>query len=586
MRWWTSKKIGLQQQRAYCSKVSADLLTSFGAKQQIENAKHVLVMNSNLSECVSEFTQRGHSVDVLTKKQLSDSNLNDIIGNYDAILADPSLPLDSSLLQHATKLRILGIPDKSGGKIDLMETTRQGVLILSSNETQSFPVEAELTMSLLLCLARNIPQAVSHVRKATQEIDRQEFKGVELDQRTLGIVGLGRVGSSVATLANAVGMEVYAYDPTTADEKVAALGANKCDLETIYEKCDFITFHAPLTKQTRGMYGQKAMEVSKDGVKIIVTSTAGVVDEAAMQQALERGKISGAALDIFEKDPLSSEFKPILQNDAVICTPNIGDSADERVTRRYKEVAEKMCDALAGRRYDGVLNAVFMPLALLPEMQPFLKLAEAIGRLQVQIDDGSIVNVSVATDGGKDVNITTPRAKSLLQAAVLKGIVDGLSSDSDTSVPCSYINSALLAADFDIRSQTGELEGDSNPRGNCITVQVTRSTGERSVIVGSVFGVEGRIVQIGDLRDFPAFKPDGTLLFFNNKDCPGAISGILEILAQSKINVANLGLCRRGELHDAFGILRLDDPVGGETMAALQKLDAIRNVRLAHMNTR
>ena len=183
-----------------------------------------------------------------------------------------------------------------------------------------------------------------------------------------------------------------------------------------------------------------------------------------------------------------------MNNPDVICTPNIGDSPDERVSRKYKEVAEKICDALAQRQYNNsVMNAIYMPLALVPEMQPFLKLAEAMGRLEVQIVEDPVASVSIATDGGKDIDITTPRAKSLLQVAVLKGIVDCLKPQQ--SQTCSYVNAALLAADLNIRSQIGDLEGDKPRRTNGITVQVQTTSGKQHIIVGSVFGIEGRIDQ-------------------------------------------------------------------------------------------
>ena len=306
-------QVGLKQQqyRLASSAVSADLVRYESGlfPKEMTARQNILMIDCAVGEeCINEFTQRGHTVDMIQKP--SDSTLNEIIQNYQAILLNPATTLNAEILAQAPDLKLIGVPSATSGTLDLMAATKQGVLVLNCSEKtgQSASAEAELVMSLLFALARHIPQAVDKVKSATPGLQRREFAGVELHDRVLGIVGFSSVGRMVANFAVAMGMRVLAYDPTVADELMTELGVTNSSLDSLYQQSDFITFHVPLTQRTRGLFSEKAMQMSKEGLQVISASSAGIVDESAIKEALSSDRKSGAAFDTFHSDPLSTEF--------------------------------------------------------------------------------------------------------------------------------------------------------------------------------------------------------------------------------------------------------------------------------------
>lgn len=444
--------------------------------------------------------------------------------------------------------------------------------------------EAELTLGLLMNLVRRIPQAhvsVMAINGNVMDIDRTSFMGYEVQSKTLGILGLGKVGTNVATLAIAMGMKVLAYDPSFTQEGAESLGIRKVSLTELYALCDFLTFHAPITKKTRNMFNADALASCKDGVEVVVTAPVGLFDEDMLKEALLSGKMGGAALDALELDPLDTSFEPVLRHPSVLCTPNLGDSKQESVQRTYVDIAEKVCDGLDALSYDGISNAVFLPLSLRPEMTPFLELCTAMGKLTRQLALDPIVKIKVAAKGGKDIDISTSRATNLLLAAVTSGVVHG--DTSLLSQAQKYVQAPLVAISRGIQPIMGECipELKDWPLTNAVAVRVETTSGACHLVVGSVFGNEPRIVQLDNHRDFPAFKPEGTLVLFNNQDRPGAMTGILDVLFAANLNIAQLGLARQSD-RSALGLLLLDERIDEKTVLSLQALESIHNIRTAH----
>jgi len=299
--------------------------------------------------------------------------------------------------------------------------------------------------------------------------------------------------------------------------------------------------------------------------------------------------------DTSDSSPTQSVWQQVLAHEDVIAMSHVNNRASAQVStaRLYKMIAENMCHALDGREYVGVVNGVFMPLTLVTEMKPFMQLGESLGRFIVQMilsknsSKIKLASICVATKGGKDIDITTPKARSALQSAVLKGVMDSLQStcNDGTEVKYSYLNSNLLAMSSGIDVHFGELVGENSHLNNAVTVEIKTKCGDKFLVMGSVFGEEPRIVQVDEYSDFPAFKPQGTLLFFNNEDRPGAIAGILKELSESKINVASLGLARQSNLSKALGILGLDTDPSNETITNLKELPGIENVRIARLHS-
>lgn len=557
--------------------------------------------------CVQELVQRGHRVD---QAESTDAGfLDSIISNYDALLVSPTTKLSRELITKGAqaKLQLVAVPADAidSAHIDMMEATNQGVLMLQLEKKQvgdKFSVEAEIGLSLLIQLARNIPVSIAATRSGAS-YQREHFSGTELSNKNLGIVGLGQAGKCVVEMAKAMGLNVFGYDPNLTQEAAEIMGVKRYSLDELYAHCDFLMFHAPLTARTRGMFNDAALEKCKDGVKIVSVAEykglQGLLDEQTLLKGLESGKISGVALDMLrsaedtESEELLETWKQLFVHSKVITKAHVDGKSSSAVAsaKNYRIISENICDALAQRYYRGVANGVFMPLTLLPEMKPYLRLSDSLGRFLHQLTASSdpkeqITKVSIATSGGVQVDITSPKAKSALQSAVIKGMFESMAQHkhhgSAAGPKVTLINSSMVAMTTGIDVRQGELAGNEVQHlSNSITVEVETTSKNKFLVMGSVFGEDPRVVRVNEYTDFPAFRPEGNLLIFNNEDKPGAIAEILQELAHSQINIANFGLSRQANVKMALGILALDSVPSEATLESLKKLPSVQNLQFA-----
>ncbi|OWZ23132.1 Phosphoglycerate dehydrogenase [Phytophthora megakarya] len=562
---------------------------------------------------VQELVQRGHVVDQVLRAA-SDEYLTSVVKDYDALVVAPGTKLPRELLRTGakSKLQLIAVPSAAipSEDIDLMEATNQGVMLLQLESKQvgdRSSVEAEIGLSLLIQLARHLPRSAASMRSGVP-FDRQQFAGTELAGKNLGVVGIGQAGRRVVDMANALGLKVFGFDPNLNQEAAELMGVKCVSMDELYKTCDFITFHAPLTARTRGMFGDEALEKCKTGVKIVSVAeykgSHGLLDEDTLLRGLESGKISGVALDLLQsagsKDglDLSPTWQELMKHENVITRAHADGTASDDVVqgRKYRLLAENVGDALAQRYYRGVANGVFMPLTLLPEMKPFLELSESLGRFVHQLTLSAdpkdhITNVSLAATGGFQIDITTPQARQLLQNSLLKGMLESMrehkSTEDDEQVDVTLLNASLLAIARGIDVRQGDLKSDPvavrRHLKNCLAVEVETKNKDRLLVKGSVFGEDPRVVRVNEYSDFPAFRPKGNLLVFNNEDVPGAIAGILSELSDAKINIANFGLARQTNLELPLGILALDSVPSDETLNALKELPSVRSVRFAQV---
>ncbi|KAG7392089.1 hypothetical protein PHYPSEUDO_002313 [Phytophthora pseudosyringae] len=565
------------------------------------------------ASCVQELVQRGHVVDQV--RAASDEYLTAAVESYDALLVAPGTRLPRALLRVGAKkkLQLVAVPAAAipSEDIDLMEATNQSVMLLQLEPKQvgdRSSVEAEIGLSLLIQLARHLPRSVACMRSG-EPFDRQQFAGTELAGKNLGVVGIGQAGRRVVDMAHALGLQVVGFDPNLNQEAAELMGVKCVSLDELYATCDFITFHAPLTARTRGMFGEEALEKCKPGVKIVSVAeykgSHGLLDEKTLLRGLESGKISGVALDLLQSEAskdelnLSPTWLELMKHENVITRTHADGAASDDVLqgRKYRLLAENVGDALAKRYYRGVANGVFMPLTLLPEMKPFLELSESLGRFVHQLTLSAdpkdrITNVSLAATGGFQVDITTPQARQVLQNALLKGMLESMrehkeSAEDKEQPEISLLNSSLLAMAKGIDVRQGDLKSDPaavrRHLKNCLAVVVETKNKDRLLVKGSVFGEDPRIVRVNEYSDFPAFRPKGNILVFNNEDVPGAIAGILSELSEAKINIANFGLARQHNAEHPLGILALDSVPSEQTLNALKELPSVRSVRFAQV---
>ncbi|TYZ68280.1 hypothetical protein PybrP1_002936 [[Pythium] brassicae (nom. inval.)] len=583
-------------------------------------ARRILCLDVPQPAVVQEFVQRGHHVELASSSDAA--HVTAVAANCDALLAAPHSVVPRELLTRGS-LQLVAVPADAfdSTRVDVPAATSHGVLLLQLEKKQAgdkFSVEAELALSLLVQLARHVPAAAAATR-AGAPFQRESFSGTELAGKRLGIVGLGQAGKRVVEMAAAMGLHVFGYDPNLTHEAAELMGVKRYALAELYATCDFLLFHAPLTARTRGMFDAAALAACKPGVKIVSVAEYkgldGLLDARTLLEGLESGRISGVALDVLqaaaddsgaaaaaELPPPSAAWQQLLTHERVIFKAHVDakSSSEVELAKKYRMITENVCDALAQRYYRGVANAVFMPLTLLPEMKPFLRLSDALGRFLHQLVVSSspkdyVAKVSIATSGGVQVDITTPKAKSALQAAVMKGVLESMAQHRSgvataatataaaTAEPqVTLINASMIAMSNGIDVRQGELSGNEVQHlSNSITVAVETKAKTKLLVTGSVFGEDPRIVRVNEYTDFPAFRPEGNLLIFNNEDKPGAIAGILHELAQAQINIANFGLSRQEHVATALGILTLDTEPSCETLRTLKNLPTVQNLQFA-----
>jgi D-3-phosphoglycerate dehydrogenase len=503
--------------------------------------------------------EKEFGVDV--KPKLPPEELKKIIKNYDAILIRSGTKLTKDIIE-ASRLKIIGRAGVGLDNIDLDAATKMGIIVVNAPAGNTIST-AEHAMSLIMALSRNIPQANKDLKEGNW--NRKKYTGVELYGKTLGIVGLGRIGREVAARASSFNMNIVAYDPYLSEEVAKKLEVELVDMEELLKTSDYITVHTPITDNTEHMLGEKEFNLMKRGVRVINAARGGIVDEAALLKAIESEKVAGAALDVFEKEP--PKENPLLKLDNVIATPHLGASTEEAQVNVAIDIAETLRDALLDK---GIRNAVNLP-SLGPEelktVRPFINLAEKIGLMHAQLIKGHIKQVEVRYIG----DIANIKVESLT-AALLKGMLAPILQET-----VNYVNAPLIAKDRGMNvmeSKAGEIEDFAS----LIWVKV-KSDKASNAIAGTIFiKSDPRIVKINDF--YVEAVPEGCMLVVYNKDVPGIIGQIGTILGKNNINIARMSFGREKPGEYSISVLNVDCEV---PKAVLSEMKKAKNVYDIHM---
>jgi D-3-phosphoglycerate dehydrogenase len=446
--------------------------------------------------------------------------------------------------------------------VDADAATKRGIIVMNVPAGNTIST-AEHTMSMLLALARRIPQADAHLRAGLWE--RSKFIGTELFGKTLGIIGLGKIGTEVAKRAQAFGMRVIASDPFLSTERAQQLEIQLTDLKRLYAEADFITVHTPLTAETRHLIGVKEIAKMKRGVRLINCARGGIIDEVALYQAIVDGKVAGAAIDVFEKEP--PQHHPLLKLDQVICTPHLGASTQEAQLNVAIEVAKQVADALLGR---GIRNAVNMPsldAQTLKVLQPYIVLGERLGSLAAQLSGGQIAEVRVTYVGELTTHDT-----SAVTLAVLKGVLTPIVGEN-----VNYVNASLIAAERGVKvveAKASRMEEFAN----LLALEV-HSDGTTLALHGTLSARrEPRIVKID--RYFVEATPEGYMLIIKNQDRPGLIGQLGTLLGESKINIAGMSNGRDRPGGTAITVVNIDNHVPPRVLEEVKKLRHVLDAKL------
>jgi D-3-phosphoglycerate dehydrogenase / 2-oxoglutarate reductase len=493
--------------------------------------------------------------------------IKQIIKDYHGWVLRSGTKVTGDILATADNLKVIGRAGIGVENIDVAAASKRGIVVMNTPGGNNVTT-GEHTMSLMLSLARHIPQAVASLKAG--KWSREKFVGVELCNKTLGVIGLGNVGRIVAERALGFRMKVIAYDPFVQPESAARMGVEMATLDEIYARSDFITVHVPLTAETRGLINKKTFAKMKNGVRIINCARGGIVDEADLAEAIRQGKVAGAALDVYVDEPPPPDH-PLVKMDQVITTPHLGASTDEAQLNVAVAVAEQMVDFLTRGVIRYAVNMPSVSPELLNSLRPYLTLGEKLGSLQVQMLSLQLpqeVQIEYAGD-------VTQYDVAPLTLAVLKGILTPVMESS-----VNYVNAPLVARERGIKI----VESKSSRAidfASSITVRV--KTKEKTLEVeGAIFGSKNpRIVKINSF--YLEAVPEGYILILHNRDVPGVVGAVGTLLGKKGINIAGMELGREKVGGMAISCIHVDDAVPKDTMEALRGLPSIVTAELVKL---
>ncbi len=498
----------------------------------------VLVSDSLASQGV-ELLEHARGIEVIDRPGTSPEELLELIGDVSGLLIRSATKVTADVIARADKLRVIGRAGIGVDNVDVAAATARGIVVVNTPEGNNITT-AEHAIALIVSLARHIPQATASMKSGRWE--KKKFQGTELFNRVLGVIGAGNIGRIVIARAKGLGLRVVVCDPYLSSDGAARLDVERVTLDQLLARADVITVHVPRTPDTKGLLGREAFAKAKPGVLVVNAARGGIVDEAALYEALESGQVAGAALDVFVEEPPSADH-PLVNHPNVICTPHLGASTEQAQINVSVAVAEQVRDYLLNGVVRNSINVPSISPELMAEMAPCLELAEKIGRFQGQLAHGGIDQVEVEYAGDvADINVAP------VTIAVLKGLLE--SSKANVNM----VNASLLAQEMGIKL----IESKVSQRvdfASAITVRV-KGTVDR-LIEGAIFhGNQPRIVRIDDFM-LEAI-PDGPTLLLHNHDQAGVVGTVGTILGDEGINISRMQLALVRERSEAAMLVNVD----------------------------
>lgn len=517
----------------------------------------VLVAEPISNEAIEFMKENGLQVDVKTGMEREE--LIKIISEYDAIIVRSQTKVDSAILESAKKLKIIGRAGVGVDNIDINAATQRGIVVVNAPGGNTIST-AEHAIALILAAARRIPQADRSVKEGKWE--RKKFMGIELRGKTVGVVGLGRVGFEVAKRCKALEMNVVAFDPYVSKERAEQIGAKLVDLDTLLSVSDIITIHVPRTKETIGLIGKEKFEKMKDGVIIVNAARGGIVDEKALYEAIKSGKVFAAGIDVYEKEPPDPD-NPLLKAENVVTTPHIAASTREAQLNVGMIIAEDIVNLSKGLPVRNAVNLPSIEPAEFEYMMPFLKLAEKMGKIASTRLGGAIKMVKV-TCSGKLASKNT----EFVTRALLKGLFEPILGNE-----INLVSAKPVAVERGITVEESKV--DSSEYYESLLEVVVESDGKEMYLAGTAFGNEYRILKI-DVYNVN-FVPEGHYVISLHEDKPGVIGRVGTLFGKNNINIAGMIVGRSGDKPGGIQLMLLlvDDPPTEEVLREMVKLDGI-----------
>lgn len=510
--------------------------------------------------------QTDFKVTVLERKR-SEAELLPLVAETHAIVVRSETKITRRVMEAAPHLRVVGRAGVGVDNVDVEAATQRGVVVMNTPAGNTIST-AELTFSMLMALARKIPQA--HASMKAGEWNRKVFQGVELFNKTLGIIGLGRIGTEVAKRALAFGMKVLAHDPFLSPSKAKSLQVEVVELDEIYQHSDFITVHIPASEETKGMINAAAMAKMKPGVRLINCARGGIIKEEDLVAALQSGQVAGAALDVYETEPPPASF-PLRDLPQVIMTPHLGASTVEAQTNVGIEIAEAITDYLHTGSVRNAVNLPNLDAKTFALVKPYLQLGEKLGRLVAQLAPKGNERL-VITYGGK----ATEMPKDPITRSVLRGFLESAGGQD-----VNYVNVRTLAQSLGLLVEEVSSNEDT---GFSEWLHLAVFDGEQKVSAGGTFFGTQMMPRIVRLNQRPVeIVPEGVLFLMTNKDRPGIVGELGTLLGQHHINIASMSLSRDSVGGQALTVLNLDSVPPGKLLEQIQKDPDISNVRVVKL---
>jgi D-3-phosphoglycerate dehydrogenase / 2-oxoglutarate reductase len=523
----------------------------------------VLVSDKLSPTAVKIFNDNNVEVDYLPEVGKDKAKLLEIIRQYDGLAIRSATKVTEKIIAAASNLKVVGRAGIGVDNIDIPAATAKGIIVMNTPFGNSITT-AEHAISLMLALARQIPQADASTRASKWEKSR--FMGVEVTNKVFGLIGCGNIGSIVADRAQGLKMKVIAYDPFLTPERAITLGVEKVELDELLARADFISLHTPLIEATRNIISAEALSKMKDGVRIINCARGGLIDEVALKAALERGKVKGAALDVYLVEPAIDN--PLFEVPNVICTPHLGASTTEAQENVAIQVAEQICAYLNSGEITNALNFPSISAEEAPRLTPFVKLAETLGSFAGQLTQSGITGIRIEYEGEVASLNTKP-----MSAAALTGLLRPLLGD------VNMVSAPVLARDRGIKVETIQRE-QQGAYENYIRVTVMTERQERSV-AGTIFGNgEPRLIQVKGINMDAGLSQD--MLYITNEDRPGFIGRLGTLLGDLEINIAHFNLGRMSEGKDAIALLNIDSEMTKEQLAKVSALEGVVQAKFLH----
>lgn len=501
------------------------------------------------------------TVDV--KTDLKPDALKEIIKDYDALVVRSATKVTKEIIQAATKLKVIGRAGVGLDNVDLEAATAKGIIVMNTPAGNTIST-AEHTFSMILTLSRNIAQANASMKKG--EWKRSKFMGVELYNKVLGIVGFGRIGSEVAKRALSFGMKVLAYDPFLSAQVAESIGVEIAELNKVLQESDYITVHTPLTDETKHMISDKEFGMMKKNVRIVNCARGGIIDELALVRAVKEGKVAGAAMDVFESEPLAADNE-LLKLDNVITTPHLGASTEEAQINVAIEVAEIVRDALLGRGIRNAANYPCLEAEVCKILNPYINLAEKLGMFSAQLVEGRFQELAINYSGQ-----ITKYDLSSLTLALAKGLLTPILKET-----VNFVNGVSLLKErgINLRESKSSQEGEFV---NLIQLEIKTDKETKSVCGTLSSNKQPRIVKIDDY--YLELYPIGEMVFIRNWDKPGLIGSLGTFMGKNGINIAAMTFGRDKPGGQAISVLNVDSQVSPEIQDKIKELENILTVKI------